>query len=249
MEKPTMRYSHQTVLAGLALLAATPLHAEGWKHEFSPYLWGSAMEGTTGVGDVTADVDLSFSDILDNLEVGFMGVYRGTSDRFSLTVDSIYMDLGATERARGGSIRADIDVKQLALAVAAGYKVTERFELQGGLRYIDLSADVAATGPQGNTRRAGTDESWVDPYVGALYIVPLSEAWSMNLYGDVGGFGVGSDFAWQGLLNFRWQFSERAGALVAYRHMAMDYESGRGSNRFLFDMSFSGPALGIVLTF
>jgi len=199
--------------------------------------------------EVSAEVDLSFSDILDNLEIGFMGTYRGTRDRFSLTVDSIYMDLGATERSRGGSLRAEIDMEQLALAAAAGYKVSERFELLGGLRYVDLSADVAVTGPLGNTRRAGTDESWVDPYVGALYTVPLSESWSLNLYGDVGGFGVGSDFAWQGLLTFRWQFSERAGALVAYRHMAMDYESGRGSNRFLYDMSFSGPALGIVFTF
>lgn len=244
-----MRPEHRPLLACIALLFAMPLQAEEWKHELSPYLWGSAMEGTTGVRSVEADVDLSFSDILDNLEMGFMGVYRGTRDRFSVTVDTIYMDLGATERARGGTYRADIDMEQWALAVAAGYKVAERFELQGGLRYIDLSADVAVTGPLGNTQRAGTDESWVDPYVGALYTVPLSETWSLNLYGDVGGFGIGSDLAWQGLINLRWQLSERVGAMAAYRHLAMDYESGRGSNRFLFDMSFSGPALGIVFTF
>jgi hypothetical protein len=56
-----------------------------------------------------------------------------------VAVDSIYMDLGATGQARGGSLRADIDMEQVALAVAAGYKVAERFELHGGLRYGDLS--------------------------------------------------------------------------------------------------------------
>jgi hypothetical protein len=29
----------------------------------------------------------------------------------------------------------------------------------------------------------------------------------------------------------------------------VDYESGSGSNRFKYDMAFSGPALGIVFTF
>jgi hypothetical protein len=244
-----MKHPHQTVLAGLALLAAAPLHAEEWKHELAPYVWGSAMEGTTGIGGVTADVDLSFSDILDNLEMGFMGMYRGTRDRFSITVDTIFMGLGATERSRNGAAKADIDVDQFVLGAAAGYSLTEKFLVLGGLRYNDLSAEVKVTGPLGNTSDAETDESWVDPYIGAQYTIPLSEAWSLNLYGDIGGFGVGSDFAWQGLVNFRWQLTERTGALAAYRYMDVDYESGNGSNRFKYDMAFSGPALGIVFTF
>ncbi len=229
-----MKHPHQTVLAGIALLTAMPLHAEEWKHELAPYMWGSAMEGTTGIGGVTADVDLSFSDILDNLEMGF---------------DTIFMGLGATQDSRNGLAKADIDVDQFVLGAGAGYALSERFVVLGGLRYIDLSAEVEVTGPLGNTSDAETDESWVDPYIGAQYTIPLSEAWSLNLYGDIGGFGIGSDFAWQGLVTFRWQLTERTGALAAYRYMDVDYESGRGSNRFLFDMAFSGPALGLVFTF
>ena len=244
-----MKHLHQTVLAGLAMLAATPLHADEWKHELAPYLWGSAMEGTTGIGGVTADVDASFGDILDNLEMGFMGMYRGTRDRFSIDVDTIFMGLGATERSRPGLAKADIDVDQFVLGAAAGYAMTEKFVVLGGLRYYDLSAEVKVTGPLGNTADAETDESWVDPYLGARYTIPLSEAWSLNLSGDIGGFGVGSDFAWQGLVTFRWQLTERTGALAAYRYMDVDYESGNGSNRFEYDMVFSGPALGIVFTF
>lgn len=244
-----MRIHRQSLLASVGLLAAMPLHAGEWKHELAPYVWGSAMEGTTGIGDVTAEVDLSFGDILDNLEMGFMGMYRGTRDRFSVTVDTVYMGLGATERGRAGLAKADIDVDQLALAVAAGYALTDSLVVQGGLRYNDVSAEVEVTGPLGNTADAETDESWVDPYLGVQYTMPLSEAWSLNLYGDIGGFGIGSDFAWQGLVNLRWQFSERAGALAAYRYIQMDYESGSGSGRFEYDMSISGPALGIVFTF
>jgi Autotransporter beta-domain len=244
-----MKHPQHTVLAGLALLAAAPLHAEEWKHELAPYLWGSAMEGTTGIGGVTADVDVSFGDILDNLEMGFMGMYRGTRDRFSISVDTIFMGLGATQRSRNDLAKADIDVDQFVLGAAAGYALTEKFLVLGGLRYNDLSAEVKVTGPLGNTADAETDESWVDPYLGAQYTIPLSDAWSLNLYGDIGGFGIGSDLAWQGLVTFRWQLTERTGALAAYRYMDVDYESGSGSDRFKYDMAFSGPALGIVFTF
>jgi hypothetical protein len=29
----------------------------------------------------------------------------------------------------------------------------------------------------------------------------------------------------------------------------MDYEDGKGANRFLYDVATSGPALGVVFTF
>jgi len=234
---------------GVLLLAAGPVHAEEWKHEVAPYLWGAAMDGTSGVGNVVADVDISFGDILDNLEMGFMGMYRASRDQFSITVDAVYMGLGATERGPGGLVKADIDMDQIALEVDVGYELVERFTVFGGLRYNDLSAKVKATGPLGNVESADGDESWVDPVIGAHYSIPFSDVWSLTMRGDIGGFGVGSDFAWQGVATFRWQASPSVGVLAAYRYMDMDYENGSGQDRFIYDMAFSGPALGVVFTF
>jgi hypothetical protein len=62
-----------------------------------------------------------------------------------------------------------------------------RLVVFGGLRYNDLSAEVAATGPLGNTETSEGDESWVDPILGAHYSIPLSDAWSLNLRGDFHG--------------------------------------------------------------
>jgi hypothetical protein len=43
----------------------------GWSFEFTPYLWGAAMSGSVGVGSLEdVAVDMSFSDILDNLDAG-----------------------------------------------------------------------------------------------------------------------------------------------------------------------------------
>jgi len=237
------------VACAFLALAAAPAGAAEWKHELAPYLWGSAMEGTVGIGDVTAETEMSFSDILDDLEFGFMGTYRATRDRYSITVDAIYMGLGATEKGPGGVLKADIDLDQVGLEADFGYALNERLTLFGGFRYVSLDADLRVTGPLGNALSASESQDWVDPVVGAIATWPLAEAWTLALRGDIGGFGVGSDFAWQGIATLRWQFSPRTALGVAYRYLDMDYEDGKGDSFFKYDMATSGPAMGVIFTF
>lgn len=238
----------RTAIAFLALASSCPAGAAEWKHELAPYVWGSAMDGATTLGTVTADVDVSFGDILDNLETGFMGLYRASRERWSVTVDGVYMGLGGHGRGPAGFVKADVDVDQTALEIDVGYEVLERLSVFGGLRYNDLSIDVDTSGPLGEQSR-DQSQSWVDPVIGAHYSIPLADQWSVLLRGDIGGFGVGSDFAWQAIATVRWQASERVGVLAAYRYMDMDYEDGGGSNYFNYDMAISGPAVGVVFTF
>jgi hypothetical protein len=146
-------------------------------------------------------------------------------------------------------VTADIDMDQTALEGTAGWALTEQFVVFGGLRYVDLGVDVQARSPLGDLESAGGDESWVDPIIGARYVFPFNDRWSLSLRGDIGGFGVGSDFAWQGLASLRWQASPRIGVLAAYRYFDMDYEDGSGAGYFEYDMTISGPALGVVFTF
>lgn len=238
------------ILFGVVLLTATmPLQAEEWKHEFAPYFMGAGMSGSAGIGNVVADVDVSFGDILENLEFGFMGAYRGSRGPYSVTVDTIYMDLGASNKGPAGLLLGEVQMQQAAVELDFGYRLSERIELLAGLRYNDLSARVKASGPQGQVLSAGKDENWLDPLIGARYTWPIAEKWSLNLRGDIGGFGLGSDFAWQGLATVRWQTSPRVGWLFAYRYIDMDYENGSGSEAFKYDMAISGPALGVAFTF
>src|SRR5262245_1077333 len=46
--------------------------SEGWQFQIIPYRWGTSIDGRVGVGDRTADVDASFSNILDHLHFAFM---------------------------------------------------------------------------------------------------------------------------------------------------------------------------------
>jgi hypothetical protein len=245
----TMPAIRELRVLALALLASTPLHAADWTHELAPYLWGAGLEGTTAVGPVSADVDASFSDILDALEMGFMGSYRGSSDRISVMFDLVYAGLGGDGKGPGGAVKADVDIDQLVLEGDLGYALTENLHAFVGLRYVDLETKIKLKGPLGNTESARDKVDWVDPVIGLYYIWPFSDRWALSLRGDIGGFGVGSEFAWQGVGILRWQVSSGVGVLFAYRYLSNDYEDGKGANYFEYDMSMQGPALGVVFTF
>jgi hypothetical protein len=243
-----MNIRHAGAVLAITLLASATAQAGEWKHELGPYIWGAALEGQSGIGPVTVDVDLSFGDVVDNLETGFQGVYRGTKDKWSVTADLVYMGLGATGNGPEGYVRADVDMDQIAFEVAGGYEVMERLVVFGALRYNDISMEIDTSGPLG-TRSASRDEDWIDPVIGAHYTIPFASQWSFTLRGDIGGFGVGSDFAWQAVGSVRWQASERLGVVAGYRYFDMDYEDGSGADRFVYDMVASGPGMGVIFTF
>lgn len=244
-----MNDAGRAALVGLLLLSAVAsAGAEEWKHEVAPYFMAAGMDGVTGVGDVTADVDVSFSDVAENLEMGFMGMYRGSKGPYSISLDTIYMDLEADKTGPAGLLLGDVSMQQVAIEADVGYQLSEGFEVFAGLRYNELRSRVKATGPLGQVEAASGSEDWVDPVVGARYTWPFADDWSLLLRGDIGGFGVGSDFAWQGIVTVRWQSSERVGWLLAYRHMDMDYK-GSNARGFTYDMAISGPGLGVVFSF
>ena len=62
----------------------------------------------------------------------------------------------------------------------------------GGFRSFYLSSSIDANAG----RIASTSGGWVDPIIGARYRRQLGDKWQIGLRGDIGGFNVGSEFAW-----------------------------------------------------
>ncbi len=50
----------------------------------------------------------------------------------------------------------------------------------------------------------------------------LNDRLSLTGYGDIGGFGVGSDFTWQAIAALDWRVSEKSSASVGYRWIQID---------------------------
>jgi hypothetical protein len=84
------------MLAALApAVAAEEKPAEnGWEFHVAPYLWAIAMKGNVTVKGVEADVDLSFSDIWDELNFALMLAYEARKGNWGLWGNTIYANLG-----------------------------------------------------------------------------------------------------------------------------------------------------------
>ena len=232
----------RTVLVfATSLLPSVSVQAqdEGWVVDVSVFVLGAAMDGTIGIAGHDADIDVSFSDIVENLEMGGMGSMRVARGRWAFTTEVIYMGLGGSN----GPVAADVD--QWNVEPSASFRVSDRFETIVGVRYTNLSAEIR--GPFGRNPSGTVD--WWDPIIGARWMLPIGEAWTFNLRGDVGGFGVGSDFAWQLFPYLVWQFGERASMQAGYRAVSGDYDEGSGLSAFKYDVVTQGPQLGVIFRF
>jgi hypothetical protein len=73
----------------------------------------------------------------------------------------------------------------------------------------------------------------------------LQNKWLLQLRADIGGFGIGSQFAWQLQPDIAFRASRLLQLGIGYRVISNNYNKGSGSNRFLFDMEEYGPQIRI----
>jgi hypothetical protein len=228
--------------AALTIAVSAPACADDWRNTMVIYVLGAGIDGTTQVGPVTADIDQSFSDILEKLDLGLMGSFAAQREELTLTLDAIYIDIAVDHAAAG--IRSDVELTQTILALDAGYLLNDLLEVIGGLRYNSLDLEARVTAPFGATAVRDGNKDWVDPYVGLRTTLPFNDQWSLTLRGDIGGFSVGSELAWQAVVRLNWTFSPNFLAMVGYRVLDTDYEDGSGASLFRYDVTMSGPMIG-----
>jgi len=221
MRNKTMLRSLALTL-GLACAVTASAQTSKWTFDATLYGLAAGMSGDVGIGPVNADVDVGFDEILDNLEFGAMGKMRIGYDRWSLSTDVIYMGLGGSK----GEVSVDMDQWV-------------------GVRYNNLSGEIR--GPLG--RNPTGTQDWWDPIVGANFSLPFAKKFSLDLRGDVGGFGVGSDLTWQAFPFVSWHLSKSFSMQAGYRWVYTDYETGSGASRFSYDILSQGPQLGFALHF
>lgn len=239
----------------------TPAPGGAWQFEFTPYIFGSALSGTTGVGRVTADVDMSFGDILNNLDSGFMALFEARKGLWSFGIDGVYFKLenektGSWQGPGGiGSITGDLEatMTEQVYQPAVSYRLRADsilLDVIGAARYtqLDSALDLTfTTGPllPGGSRSLSAGESWWDPVIGMRIIAPVAQHWSLVGYADIGGFGIGSDTTYQLIAGANWQFADSFSAKAGYRYFYQDFED----DGFVWDMAADGAYLGLGIQF
>ncbi|HET6757529.1 MAG TPA: outer membrane beta-barrel protein [Burkholderiales bacterium] len=248
---PTNRLAHALLWMGLGLGAAGQAAAQssgGWEFEVTPYLWGAALDGDIQLGDLPkTEVDESFSDILDVLDIGVIGTFEARKDRWGFLFDGMYLKI-SDDAATAGPLFGDVEVEVISqlYQFAGTYRVVEgspTVDLVGGARYNYVKGEIEIDPGILAGRRGSRSVDWWDGFVGARAIIPFAERWSLVGYADIGAGD--SDLTWQALAGVNYHFSPAISAKLRYRSLSVDYEK----SNFLYDMNTSGLNLGVGIRF
>lgn len=253
-------------LVGAALLSPNAARAQEQSKKFeltlTPYVWLPSISGDIGTGPVTTSVDVCFTEVLQEATcvIGVFGRVEGWWDRLGFYVDGGYTAIrvdGSTPIGTDVSVTSKLGIVDFGLLLeVADWQLGEKdsgsgLELDayvgGRYMYVGVDVDLQILPDQ------SASESWVDPVVGGRVIWDLNRKWSIIASGDVGGFGVASDFTWEamGYLAYKFPIGSKAeGALlVGYKAIGDDYETGSGLSRFEWDVVLHGPAVGLAFQF
>ncbi len=85
-----------------------------------------------------------------------------------------------------------------------------------------MDVDVKISGVQ----KVKSREDWVDPVAGVRWMPQIADKWHLMLKGDIGGFGIASDFTWNLQGGFAWDATDYLSLVFQYRALSVDYSSG-----------------------
>lgn len=208
----------------------------GWQFTTEVYLWGASVGGKTASG---SDLDVDFDDILDNLEMGFMGYFGAQKGKWSLLADVIYLDVKDDATVLNEPL--SVELSGWIVTPALGYNLVEtdrvRLDVVGGARYLYLDLDIEL----GPDRVEDSGSVW-DGIVGVRGSFNLTDKLYLPYHLDVGTGD--SDLTWQALGGVGYKF-KWFDVVVAYRYLYWDFEDGAAVD----DLDLSGPFAGIKFEF
>jgi hypothetical protein len=240
-------------LTSISTTWASDSTSDEWSFTVAPYLWAVGMDGDVGVAGFKTSVNDSFVDIMQDSDsvMAFMGDFSASKGPWSFFVSPVWAKLGSDDESFG-PIKADITETITIIGFGMKYRLAEwsladapggspawanqmfTFDLLAGGRYTHLDIEF-------DFKRIGTrdrSKAWVDPFVGAVTQIGLTDKLSFRVRGDVGGFGVGSDITLNGvgLLGYKVRPFGLDGTLAAgYRALYQDYTDGSGRNKFTWN--------------
>jgi opacity protein-like surface antigen len=224
-----------------------------WQFAMAAYLWMPGIDGTVGVAGLEpVDVDVDFTDILENLEFGFMAVTEARYDRFGIFSDLMYTKLSVDGTGPLGFFEADVTQKIFTGTVMGEYRVIEQgktsLDIMAGARIWWVSGDLDVTATVGDPPlgfSADGDKSWVDPMIGVKTRIQGNSPFYLNGWAMIGGFGVSSDIDWDLYGGVGYEVTDSVSLVAGYRALGVDYSD----DGFVMDIVQQGPVIGGVFRF
>ncbi len=222
-----------------------------WQVSVSPYLWLPGVQGTTGAFDRDANISASPIDLLSHFRFGLMGTADARWKRFVFPIDMFWVRLADDKALPFPNLQvktADLKASILMVTPGVGVRLIDERKIKcdflTGFRYWHFGQNLNFS-PSNLNLNFSASQSWVDPLVGGRIESPLSSKIVATVFGDVGGWGTGSQLEYQvgGLLGYK--LKETTTLQMGYRYLAVDYRGG-GARQPVLDAHLSGIVLGVT---
>ena len=222
--------------------------SESWKYGAALYVYAAGIEGETANG---IPIDVSFNDILDSLDMTFMGSFFAQKNKWTFGLDAIYVKVGDKPNTSlpgpGSATLTNFQLKSWIFTPTVAYRVMESEKLDldivGGVRYFKMEPylEITPALPAGPISQSESG-SVTDGIVGLRGEYDINEKWYMPFQFDVGGGD--SDFTWQAFAAVGYRY-ENFDLIAGYRHMEWELETDAP----LKEISMSGPIIGAMFKF
>ncbi len=234
-------------------LVQTQPPEKDWSFTLSPYGWLTGISGTIVVGNRTAPIDIHFTELLKHLDMAFMMAGEIRYKRWSLAGDLFYARVDANVAPPAGILFSSTHevLKEWLGTAELTYRLVDGkpkgfVDVFAGARVYSVYSQIVL---RANFARQGVNVSdtvtWADPIVGLRGRYYLSRAWFLNGYGDIGGFGLGSQVSWQVLGGVGVQATRWCDVQLGYRALGFNYDVGPAN----LDITMHGPIMGATIHF
>jgi hypothetical protein len=244
-----------SLLAAMAAMTAPgAASAAQWDYTATLYGWFPGVSSTVETPAGTVEAEVSFDEILQDLDVAFFGALEARKGRLSLVGDLQYIDLGVEAEPPPNPLfsAAEVDSKLVLFGASALYALVDepnlRFDAGFGVRLVDASIDTHLKGRRPAPNASFTREGgWTDAVIAARITRQFNDRWYAAAYADVGGFGIGdsSDLTWQAFAGGGYRLNETWSAVGGYRHLTIERTFGA----FDVKADVGGPFLGFQAKF
>ena len=245
--------------------------AKDWEFLVMPYMWMTGINGDVTVRGTTSDVDVNFSDILKNFDFGAqVHIEAWWKRRYGLFFDPTYLKLSSKKDIPlGNGIEVDkVTSKQWLVEAGGFYRLGEwplgspasnyaerakpslALDALAGGRFMYTDVDIRLEGTTPSS--VGGDVHWLDLFIGGRMELNITEKVPFTLRTDIGGFGFGfsSDIAWNLVTHIGYELPWYGiTPAIGYRLLYVDYDNGKGQNRFVYNTWTHGPIIGIAFRF
>jgi len=231
-----------------------PNQPSPWHVDWVPfYLWFSGLQGNVGALGQVVPVNVSFSDVFKQLNIGYMTALDVRRKRVGLLTDLIFISVSSDQQStpveNGFYSGFTANAKTFFIDPEAYIRLLDKdrgsVDIVGGGRFWHLNNSIDLLAGTQPATTVGQTHFWIDPVVGGRFRLNLSKGWFVNLKGDAGGFGAGSKATYQIYGGLGKEFKKRYSLLAGYRYLDVNYQSAG----FTYDTHMNGLIAGFGIRF